>query len=99
MPVFFTVDRAGMLSEGTTIERVKWDDIESPQLQSHLNNLFPNGFTLHGERYLLKQVLPGSCYLIEVVWEYVRRSHFFACPSRLESVFGFSEQCSAEKFR
>ena len=54
MHSFYTVDRSGRLSKGLVIGLVKYDDITPNELQRHVDELFPSGFTNHGEQYFLK---------------------------------------------
>lgn len=103
---YFTVDRRKILKEGQTIRLVRYRDIKPSILQRHIDYLFPSGVTNHGERYMV-------CYhnleelkkdnrdnaLIEIIFEYVRRSHFSQRPSRFQSVFGFDNINQSKVFR
>lgn len=103
---YFTVDRSKTLKEGQAVHLVRYRDIEPSILQRHIDHLFPRGVTNHGERYMV-------CYynleelrkenrdnaLIEIIFEYVRRSHFPQRPSRFQSVFGFDNINQTKVFR
>ncbi|MEZ8709349.1 hypothetical protein AB6H46_23970, partial [Vibrio alginolyticus] len=60
MKKFYTVDRLGTLSSGTVIDITKYDDVNPEVLQSHVDELFPNGGSAHGENYLLKNGSHGQ---------------------------------------
>lgn len=96
---YFTVDRAGTLSL-SSIELEQWDDLEPPELQAHVDKLFPDGLSRHGERYLLQA---GSLGLalepsMELLFEYVRRAMAPEAPSRFQSVFAFERLEDAQRF-
>lgn len=98
---YFTVDRSKRLTEDQTIHLIKYDDIEPPELQAHVDSLFPDGVTFHGESYILQGRRPakGVSEVIELLFEYVRRSLFSSCPSRFQSVFAFDHVAQALDFR
>jgi hypothetical protein len=52
----FTVDRSGTLEEGQIISLVKYRDVEPHEVQIHVDSLFPDGVTSHGERYILSNL-------------------------------------------
>jgi len=101
VPNFYTVDRRGSLQQGQTIELTRFDDIEPPALQEHLNMLFPDGVTTHGDNSFVKNDthFQVSSYTIELVWENVRRAHFPTNPSRFQSVFAVETLDAAQAFR
>lgn len=91
MALLYTVDRNGTLEEDQIINLVKYSDVKPSELQVHIDSLFPDGVTSHGEHYMLKGKTPaeGTNEFIELLFEYVRRSYFPSCPSRFQSVFAF----------
>lgn len=98
---FFHVDRNDALSVGQTLALEVHRDIDPPFLQKHVDGLFPDGVTLHGDRYLLDagsnlQVINPT---LELVWEYARRTHRPDAPSRYQSVFAWETLTDAERFR
>lgn len=97
----FTVDRSGTLEEGQIINLVKYRDVEPHEVQIHVDSLFPDGVTSHGERYILSNNAPaaGVNEIIELLFEYVRRSYFPSRPSRFQSVFAFKNIKQVESFR
>ena len=98
---YFTVDRNRTLEEGKIINLVKYSDVEPHELQVHVDSLFPDGVTRHGEHYMLKGQTSamGISPVIELLFEYVRRSHFPSRPSRFQSVFAFENFDQAVSFR
>jgi hypothetical protein len=97
---FYTADREGTLREGQTIELVKHSDLDPPFLQQHVDLLFPEGVTRFGDRYFLNSQMPGGNVegVIELAFEYVRRSHFPSRPSRFQSLFAATSMSAAESF-
>jgi hypothetical protein len=90
MSDYFTLDRVGQLDQGLILLLDKWDDIEPPTLQSHLNELSPEGVSRHGERHFVSSAVHAMQVdsNIELIFEYVRRSSFGDRPSRFQVVFG-----------
>lgn len=101
MKRYFTVDREKSLRENQIIDLIKYSDVKPPELQNHIDFLFPEGVTNHGELYMLKGKIPanGVNQVVEIIFEYVRRSHFPSCPSRFQSVFAHEDIDQAIKFR
>jgi hypothetical protein len=95
MAQFFHLDRGNLLVEGQTIElEKKYDYVKhsNPKLtetfRNHYDKLFPNGVTMHGEHYFAKPTVHKNVNsVLELVFEYVRRSDFIDKPSRAESFF------------
>lgn len=87
----YHVDRIEKLKQGQITNLIKYSDIEPNYLQEHVNFLFPNGVSSHGEQYFLdpNSIIRGKDPIIELIFEYVRRSYFKNLPSRFESVFAF----------
>jgi len=97
---YYHVDRNRTLKEGQIINLVKYNDVNLSELQDHVDFLFPEGVTSHGERYMLKGKPPkGHSPVIELIFEYVRRAHFSSRPSRFQSVFAFETIAKAVKFK
>jgi len=98
---YYHVDRNRTLKEGQIINLVKYNDVNPPELQDHVDFLFPEGVTSHGELYMLRGETPakGVSPVIELLFEYVRRTHFPSCPSRFQSVFAFENITQAENFK
>jgi hypothetical protein len=97
----FTVDRSNRLTPGLVLDRERHDDLDPPELQPHVDELFPDGVTAHGNGYFLAggQAATLASPNIELVFEYVRRARFQEAPSRFESVFGCEDAPSAETFQ
>lgn len=97
----YTIDRKGYLSAGQIIELTNYNDVDPPVLQDHVNSLFPAGVTSHGELYLLRGNTPanGVNAVIELLYEYVRRSNYLHRPSRFQSMFAVEDIQSAKLFR
>ena len=100
MREFFTVDRAGSLTEGI-VDLTRWNDVDPPELQTHVDELWPEGVSQHGDRYVL---ISGASGLlpepnIELLWEYARRAFAAAAPSRFQSFFAFESIEAAQRFR
>ena len=98
---YFTVDRNRTLEEDQIIHLVKYSDVKPLELQVHIDSLFPDGVTSHGERYMLRgqALAKGVNEVIELLFEYVRKSHFPSRPSRFQSVFAFENIDQAVSFR
>jgi hypothetical protein len=98
---FYTVDRLGTLRENQTIELICYADIDPPELQSHVNEMFPNGVSFHGNNYFLngKSLAGLASPNIEILFEYVRRAHYPKCPSRFQSLFALETIEQAMAFR
>lgn len=77
---------------------MRYDDVQPRNVAAHVDALFPDGVSQHGEQYLLRgtsaadHVSPN----IELVFEYVRRALFPEAPSRFTSVFGWETRADAE---
>ena len=101
MNSYFTVDRKKSLRENQIIDLIQYDDVKPPELQKHIDLLFPDGVTNHGELYMVRGKTPanGINQAIELIFEYVRRSHFPLCPSRFQSIFAHDNIDQAIKFR
>jgi hypothetical protein len=120
MPRFFHVDRTSALHEGQELELTAWEEVPPEQkipdaaLQSHVEQLFPNGLSWHGRGYLFWQNAfafppqPGlydaanldnmRSHGIDLLFEYVRRAFFPDRPSRYQSAFGWSSLEDANRF-
>ncbi len=101
MGCYFTVDRNKTLKKGQEINLVRYNDVKPPELQNHIDFLFPDGVTSHGERYMLSNqtFAMGVNETIDLLFEYVRKSYFPSRPSRFQSVFGFESIEQAKRFR
>jgi len=101
MSRFLTVDRNRTLKENQIITLVKYSDVKPPELQIHIDYLFPGGVSYHGESYMLsgKRLATGVSEGIELLFEYVRKSYFSNCPSRFQSFFGMENIDQAVSFR
>jgi hypothetical protein len=101
MPRFYTVDRQWTLSEGLVMSLTRYDDVGPPEIAQHLDMLFPDGVTQHGETYLVdsRADMQIASPVIELLWENVRRSHFPTAPSRFQSVFAVDTLEAARAFR
>jgi hypothetical protein len=88
MNQFYSLDRKGLLLDGKEIGLVRWSDVDPPMLQEHLDSLFPDGVSNHGDRHLVTENAATDLEPnIELVFEYVRRAQFPHRPSRYQSVF------------
>lgn len=98
MKKFYSVDRVGTLQEGMVIVLMRYSDVSPPFLQTHVDYLFPDGLSMHGERYLINNNSKGNIAspAIELLFENVRRANFSECPSRFQSFFAC---CSIEEAR
>jgi hypothetical protein len=117
---YFSLDRRGFYKVGETLDLFKQNPLtNSPllavpnlvmpeELQKHLEELFPDGLSLHGWTYMTwytdfvhSQGAKYSNYdvTLELVLEYVRRSTFADRPSRLQSYFAFTSLEEAIAFR
>ncbi|MGW4335377.1 DUF2441 domain-containing protein [Rhodococcus koreensis] len=101
MPRYFTVDRRGTLHEGHTLGLTRYDDVTPAVLQQHLDTLFPDGVTAHGENNFVNADVrfQVTAHVIELAWENVRRAHFPTAPSRFQSIFAVDTLEQARAFR
>ena len=97
---FFHVDRTLRLKEGQEINLIKYDDIRPEELQEHVNFLYPEGVSSHGNHYILtgNTFANDSEPIIELLFEYVRRSDFPQRTSRFQSFFAFDNLELAQDF-
>ena len=97
----YTVDRLSRLSAGTILGLTIHRTVQPSLLQTHVDSLFPRGVTEHGNGYFLngKQSATAVSANIELLFEYVRRSHYPDAPSRFESVFACETVADAQHFR
>jgi hypothetical protein len=101
MASFYHVDRGSRLSEGQTIQLVRYANITPLELQRHVDDMFPEGVSRHGNFYFLNSQSHPSLASpnIEVVFEYVRRALCPSRPSRFQSFFAFPTKDAALRFR
>lgn len=98
---YFHVDRAGTLQAGHQIALVRYADIKPPELQQHVDKIFHDGLSIHGEHYFLKNDIDAratSAYN-ELTFEWIRRGAFPDRPSRFASFFATETIDDARKFR
>jgi hypothetical protein len=97
----YTVDRLARLAAGATLDRTIRRTIQPQCLQTHVDSLFPRGVTEHGNGYFLSGNQPATAVSanIELLFEYVRRSHYPGAPSRFDSVFACETLADAQLFR
>ena len=100
MTKFFTVDRSGTLTQGMKIAIHRHTDIDPPSLQKHVDVMFPNGVSKHGDSYFLSSGSRANVTspAIELLFEYVRRAHFSDRPSRFTSFFAVDSLPAATAF-
>lgn len=91
--IFYALDRNKSLAENQSIELKCHNDISPKILQEHVNILFPEGVTKHGDTYFLDSYSKPSHVngLLELIFEYVRSSYFQNKPSRFQSIFAFKK--------
>ena len=98
---FFAVDRAQKLTENTFISLTKYSDVNPRELQIHVDELYPHGVSVHGERYLINSNSHGqiSSPAIELLFEYVRKAYFPEVSSRFQSFFACETLSEAQAFK
>ena len=97
----YTVDSLNLLSENYSIDLTQHTDLDPPFLQEHVDDLFPEGVSRHGNQYFLngKSDLMLAEPQIELVVEYVRRACYPQYPSRFQSFFAVETIQQAQQFR
>jgi hypothetical protein len=55
MALLYTVDRIGTLKKNLIIDLFKHNGIKPSELQIHIDYLFPDGITNHGNYYMLEE--------------------------------------------
>ena len=80
---------------------MKFKDIEPPELQIHVDEIFPDGVSKHGDQYFLNnnQLATIASPSIEIIYEYVRRASHLDKPSRFQSFFACGSELEALNFR
>lgn len=98
---FYTVDRLQTLRSAQVLELTRFQDLQPPELQTHVDEMFPTGVSQHGDQYFLKNSSRANIAspAVELLFEYVRRSHFPDKPSRFQSWFGVESLDDAKAFR
>lgn len=116
MLIFYHVDRNMSLKQGQKIELVHYNDIKPEKLQKHVDQLFPKGFSSHGEKYFLQYKIikflqskknpniietnmDSINIIIEILFEYIRRSNFPDKPSRFQFLHAFQSIDNTINFR
>lgn len=101
MAQFYSLDRLGTLNQDLEIRLTRYNDINPAELQQHVDLLFPDGLSRHGEQYFLKNDSSPrfSAPSIEMLFEYVRRACFPDRPSRFQSMFAFESLNEAIEFK
>lgn len=120
MARYYTVDRSGRLSPdhevrpNTDFSASKFFPVQDHFTRQNLEELtlqlFPDGLTFHGKKYLLDECLviktpqgPAPYVphipIIELVFELVRRVFFAEKPSRMTSLFAWASRSEAFAFQ
>lgn len=101
LKTFYTVDRLHRLHQGMIIDLHKREKITPPTLEDHVARLFPEGVSEHGKIYFLGSEARGNVTnsSIELLFEYVRQSHFPELTSRFQSFFAWEGLSDAKKFK
>ncbi len=91
MNKFYHIDRLSQLRKGMLLKLTNYSDITPKALQAHVDAMFPDGVTKHGQQYFISptSIAKHTNSSIELIFEYVRRAHFPDKPSRFQSVFAF----------
>lgn len=82
--------------------------LDGHAVEPHIRDLFPEGLSLHGWGYLAAPIEKRSDEIsrqwmltepaIELIFEYVRQSHYPDSPSRFQSYFGFEDIARVQTF-
>ena len=101
MALFYHIDRVGKLTEKAIIGLTKFNDIQPIVLQEHVNSLFPEGVSQHGDTYFISNNgnMININTEIELIFEYVRRSNFPKMLSRFQAFYAFDNIYDANEFR
>lgn len=101
MKVFYAVDRERKLSQGRVLCLEKHNDVTPIELQQHVDILFPEGLSIHGDKYFLSNSSFGNVTnpAIELLFEYVRKSEFSEITSRFQSFFACETLDEARSFK
>jgi hypothetical protein len=100
MGVFYHIDRINSLKENIQLSLTRYNDVRPIEIQEHVNEMFPEGVSTHGERYFLKNESTPNIASpnIEIFFEYVRKAFYPERPSRFQSYFGFETISDASNF-
>lgn len=107
--LYFHVSRQTSFREGAQINLQRFDDITPTVLKAHIDGLFPEGVSQHGNQYLATEIRPtlldGSPNFqqfnasnTELIWEFVRRTRYRSRPSRYQSLFAWETREEADFF-
>ena len=112
MKLYFHVDRLGNLSPGHVIEKEQYRNesilpaimpYADERYLKHLEKLCRDGLSLHGAGYitvgLKRSRVEAVNLLLELQFEYVRHIYNENMPSRLQSLFAFSNLYAAQEFK
>ena len=101
MAKYWHVDRSGTLAVGQVITLQKFSDISPVELQQHVDGLFPEGVSRHGDKYLLNgnSNTENNDSRIELIFEYLRRASFPKKLSRFQAFFGCKTIEDVRKFK
>lgn len=105
MTIFYHVDRMGTVLEPGKIIDLNYNAenlFRNTDRFRHFVDMFPDGVSYHGHRYLLAttEMLPenDSSGMIELLAEYIRQVHYGNRFSRLQSFFAFKTLEEANRF-
>lgn len=97
----YTVDRANTLAEGMICQLVRHIDVSPSFLANHVETLFPEGVSRHGEVHFLREDARALAInpMLELLFEHVRKGSFQTRPSRFQSMFAVDDLDLALEFR
>jgi hypothetical protein len=105
----YHVDRKQTLVSGQVLELTRFNDIlltgrgvtDPTLLQRHVDDMFPQGVSRHGDQYFLghQSLATVASPSIELTFEYVRRAYFPDKPSRFVSWFAADSLDGARAIR
>ncbi|MEK3699367.1 hypothetical protein NYE33_20555 [Paenibacillus sp. FSL R10-2199] len=86
--IAYHIDRLGSLKAGETI-RLRDVSLNPSILKDILDQRYPSGLSMHGDKYYATQANEGELQdiLTENIYEYERRLHYPNLPSRFQSFF------------
>ncbi|UEX79169.1 hypothetical protein [Sediminicurvatus halobius] len=80
---------------------MKHADVNPHVLAAHVDELFPEGVSAHGERYFLRNEAQALIVspMLELLFEQVHRAAYAERASRLQSMFAVETLAEARRFQ
>lgn len=108
---FYHLDRIGTLQNGTLVQSTPTFNALNAYVNANIPKFYPSGISKTGERYLSPfdidvtdlqhakdTIFNAQVFMIEYIFETVRKTNFPNCPSRFTSLFACKDLYSIKKW-